>query len=147
MIVWVDVLPILGKPWVDGGCDEAVGFDCAGVCLWVLERIGVAREDLPVFPTLSQNKPDPDELARCSALWVNVPLASRMRIGDVILSRMDATNIGARPHLAIIVKESPCMVASSVDRAGVIVRSAAHLHEPQFIYRWPAAAAIVGATC
>lgn len=137
--------PILGKPWVEGSSDPAVGLDCAGVVTWVMRQLGVPEDELPEWPGTAQHQADPREVKRCAAMWQPVHLRSKMRVGDVVTTAPHKDTARHVPHLLVVVSESPLRVASSVERDGVIVKAGSRIVAPTGVYRWPAAARIVGA--
>lgn len=137
----IDVSSILGKPWVERSCDPEIGLDCAGVVTWAMRELGVPDALLPVWPG---DATDIKAVTEASREWVEVPLNAKMRAGDVVLAASGRT-YGNRPHLLVVVNESPCVVATSVERDGVVVKPASRIVGAQGLYRWPAVARIVGA--
>jgi cell wall-associated NlpC family hydrolase len=139
----VDVTRILGSPWVQGGQDPETGMDCAGVVLWVFRELGLDREAMPCFPSTTENV-TPDQLRETANKWHELHLSAKFRVGDVILSQLP--NNGP-PHVSVVVQDSPCMVATSIERSGVVIHPPSRINSPAGVYRWPAAAALVGAPC
>lgn len=142
----ININPILGSPWLEGGRGGVDrGLDCSGVVLWCLEALGVAADELPIFPGASGQKVDPALVRASAALWYEVSLADRLRLGDVLFCRRSEEPGWEVPHLEVVVDQSPARCASAVEHDGVVTRLASRVKNVRHVYRWPAAAKLVGA--